>query len=48
MGTPLVIRFKERQDSRLQREEVTEQSEGIPQSGKKQESYGNRTKKKEK
>jgi len=58
MGTPLVIRFKERQDSRIERrntesaeekEEVTEQSEGIPQSGKKIEkieAYGHRTKRK--
>ena len=38
MGTPIVIRFKERQDSRIEKKDSDEEA---------QESYGNRTKKKE-
>lgn len=41
MGTPIVIRFKERQDSRIEKNEDDEEKE-------QHESYGNRTKKKEK
>ncbi|MEI6773696.1 MAG: GTPase [bacterium] len=47
MGTPLVIRFKERQDSRIEKREE-EANEGEEPIEKKQESYGHRTKKKEK
>jgi hypothetical protein len=58
MGTPLVIRFKEREDSRIarreeeDREKRQEEGEEIPQAEKKveekkQENYGHRTKKKE-
>ncbi len=43
MGTPLVIRFKERKDSRLEKRE--EESDQEEQTEKKQESYGHRTKK---
>lgn len=55
MGTPIIIRFKERKDSRIERrdeesaeerEEVTEQNEG--KKIEKKEAYGHRTKKKEK
>jgi len=55
MGTPIIIRFKERKDSRIERrdeesaeerEEVTEQNEG--KKTEKKEAYGHRTKKKEK
>ena len=54
MGTPLVIRFKEREDSRIERRDE-EKEESIEEKGdvvwatkkKKQESYGHRTKKKE-
>ena len=43
MGTPLVIRFKERKDSRLERD--TKENEN--QTPKPREKYGNRTKKNE-
>lgn len=45
MGTPLVIRFKERKDSRLERK--TEAKEAEDQTPKQRESYGKRTKKNE-
>lgn len=51
MGTPLVIRFKERKDTRLQKEEVAEENEEMEAPGvvkeKKQEAYGHRTKTKD-
>jgi len=58
MGTPLVIRFKERQDSRIERrdaesaadKEENEEEKSSLSSGtkeKKQEAYGHRTKSKE-
>lgn len=51
MGTPLVIRFKERQDSRVERREHEEQEaneegeDGVKET-KKKESYGHRRKEK--
>ena len=52
MGTPLVIRFKERQDSRIEkRQEESEENEENSQNKKpqevKKESYGHRNKKNE-
>ena len=46
MGTPLVIRFKERQDSRIERRNE-EEHEGDESKPEKLEAYGHRTKKKE-
>ncbi len=47
MGTPLVIRFKERQDSRLEKREEEKEENQDEKVEKKQEAYGHRTKKKE-
>ncbi|MEI6117942.1 MAG: GTP-binding protein [bacterium] len=48
MGTPLVIRFKERQDSRLEKKDEEEKKEDQDEKiVTKKEAYGHRTKKKE-
>lgn len=47
MGTPLVIRFKERQDSRIERRDAEKEEQQEEPTEKKLEAYGHRTKKKE-
>lgn len=47
MGTPLVIRFKERQDSRIAKKETENQEASDEELPQKKETYEHRTKKKE-
>lgn len=47
MGTPLVIRFKEREDSRIKRREEENEEATDKKLPTKKETYGHRTKKKE-